>query len=114
MKGHTTNDCNKWNKDPCIYCRWYNYESKDCWHKDKLEQEKKNNGKTNPCKCARNKKTNATDSDSQHLGITIEKVGNATLGKITFDSFKHGQYFNFSDYNVTNYSGIDKRTLYDV
>jgi len=37
MRGHTANDCNKWDMDPCAHCRRFNHESNDCWHKDKLK-----------------------------------------------------------------------------
>ncbi len=114
MKGHTANNCDKWNEDPCIHCRCFNHESDDCWHKDKLKQEKKNKGKSNPCKRARIKETNATDSDSQHLRVTIKEIGDVTPGGITFDASECGQYFNFENHNVTNFNGIDERTLYYV
>src|SRR6266851_9852538 len=107
MKGHTTNNCDKRDEDPCIHCGRYNHESDDCWHKDKLKQDKKK-GKQNPCKCSRIEETNATDSDSQHSGVTIKDVGDVTPGGITFDSLECGQYFNFKNHDVTNFNRIDE------
>ncbi len=52
------------------------------------------------------------DSDSQHSAIVIEMTGNAAPGGIIFDSSEQGQNFNFENYDVTNYNGIDERTLY--
>ncbi len=34
-KGHTANDCDKQDEDPCIHYGQYNHKSDDCWHKDK-------------------------------------------------------------------------------
>ena len=42
----------------------------------------------------------------------IEMPGNVTPGRITFDPSEHRQHFNFTEYDVTNYNGIDKHTLY--
>jgi hypothetical protein len=44
--------------------------------------------------------------------MTLETTSDAAPGGITFDSLEQGQHFNFSDYDVTNYSGIDEHTLY--
>jgi hypothetical protein len=44
--------------------------------------------------------------------MTLETTSDVARGRITFDSSEQGQHFNFSDYNVTNYSGIDECTLY--
>ncbi len=46
--------------------------------------------------------------------MTIKEIGNVTLGRIIFDALECGQYFNFKNYDVTNFNGIDKRTLYYV
>ena len=108
---YTANDCNKWDEDPCTHCRQFNHEAKDCWHKDKLKQNK-GKGKGNSCKRARNEETNAMDSNSQLSAIMIKMPGNVAPGRITFNSSEHGQHFNFTDYNVTNYNGIDEHTLY--
>jgi len=113
-KRHTANNCDKWDEDPCIHCRHFNHESDNCWHKDKLKQEKKNKGKSNPRKCTRIEETNTADSDSQHSGVTIEEIGDVTLGGITFNALECGQYFNFENHDVTNFNGIDERTLYYV
>ncbi len=78
------------------------------------KQNKKKQGKQNPCKHPRIEETNTADSDSQHLGVTIEEVGNVALGRITFDSLECGQYFNFDNHDVTNFNGIDERVLYYV
>jgi hypothetical protein len=124
MRGHLANDCNKWDKDPCPHCGRFNHKAKDCWHKDKPKQDK-GKGKATPCKRARNEETNAADSDSQLLLVMIKMSGDVTpgmmtlkttsdvtCGRITFDSSEQGQHFNFADYDVTNYSGIDEHTLY--
>ena len=50
-KGHATNDCSKWDDDPCTHCGWYNHESKDCKYKEKPKEQEKGKGKLNPCKC---------------------------------------------------------------
>jgi hypothetical protein len=42
----------------------------------------------------------------------IEEVVNVAPGGIQFDSSEHGQYFNFHNYDVTNFNGIDECTLY--
>jgi hypothetical protein len=42
----------------------------------------------------------------------IEEVGDVAPGGIVFDASEQGQYFNFADHDVTNYNGIDERTLY--
>jgi len=39
-------------------------------------------------------------------------TGNATPGGIIFNSSEQGQNFNFKNYDVTNYNGIDECTLY--
>jgi hypothetical protein len=44
--------------------------------------------------------------------MTLDTTSDIARGGITFDSSEQGQHFNFSDYDVTNYSGIDERTLY--
>jgi len=46
------------------------------------------------------------------ITVVIEMTGDVTPGRIIFDLSKQRQNFNFKDYNVTNYNGIDKRTLY--
>ena len=109
-RGHTANDCNKWDEEPCTHCGQFNHEAKDCWHKDKLKQDK-GKGK-GLCKHARNEEMNTMDSDSQLSVVIIEMPGDVAPSRITFDSSEHGQHFNFTDYDVTNYNGIDKRTLY--
>src|SRR6266851_6822774 len=114
MKGHTTNDCDKWDEDPCIHCGRFNHGSDDCWHKDMPKQDKKKQGKQNPRKHPRIEETNAMDSDLQHLGVTIEEVGDVAPGRVTFDSLECGQYFNFDNHDVTNFNGIDERVLYYV
>ncbi len=111
MKGHTATNCDKKGEDPYTHCRQFNHESKDCWHKDKPKQDK-GKEKANLHKCARNEETNTADSDSQHLVVTIEMTGNVAPGGIIFNSSKHGQHFNFADYDVTNYNRIDECTLY--
>jgi hypothetical protein len=110
-KGHLANDCDKWDADPCTHCGRFNHESKDCWHKDKPKQDK---GKAKPKsrKRPRNEETNVADSDSQHSAVTIEMTGDVAPGGIVFDSSEEGQHFNFADYDVTNFNGIDERTLY--
>ncbi len=60
------------------------------------------------------KETNTADSDLQHLRVTIEEIGDVTLGGITFDALERDQYFNFENHNVTNFNRIDERTLYYV
>ncbi len=52
------------------------------------------------------------DSNTQHSAVMIEETDDVTPGGIAFDSSEHGQHFNFADYDVTNYNGIDKHTLY--
>ena len=44
--------------------------------------------------------------------MTLKTTSDVAHGRITFDSLEQGQHFNFSDYDVTNYSGIDEHTLY--
>jgi len=123
-RGHLANDCDKWDEDPCPHCGRFNHKAKDCWHKDKPKQDK-GKGKATPHKRARNEETNAVDSDSQLSSVMIETTSDVTPGAmtlettsdvarggITFDSSEQGQHFNFADYDVTNYSGIDERTLY--
>ncbi len=61
--GHLANNCNKWDETPCAHYSQFNHEAKDCWHKDKLKQDK-GKVKPNPRKCARNEETNAVDSNS--------------------------------------------------
>jgi len=39
-------------------------------------------------------------------------TGDAAPSGIIFDSSEQGQNFNFENYDVTNYNGIDERTLY--
>jgi hypothetical protein len=39
-------------------------------------------------------------------------VGEASAGGITFDASECGQFFNFNNENVTNYSANDESTLY--
>ena len=114
-KGHVTKDCNKWDEEPCSHCGQFNHESNDCWHKNKLKQEKgKVKEKENACKRLRNEETNTMDSDSQHSAVTIEEPGIVAPGRIVFDSLKHGQHFNFDSHDAINFNGIDKRTLYYV
>jgi hypothetical protein len=114
-KGHVAKDCNKWDEEPCSHCRQFNHKSNNCWHKDKPKQEKgKGKEKENPCKCPRNKETNAVDSNSQHLAVMIKEPGIVAPSRIVFDSLEHGQHFNFDSHNATNFNGIDKRTLYYI
>ncbi len=108
---HLVNNCNKWDETPYAHCDHFNHKAKDCWHKDKLKQDK-GKAKSSPCKCARNKETNAVDSDSQHLAVVIEMTGDAAPSRIMFNSSEQGQNFNFENYDVTNYDGIDEHTLY--
>jgi hypothetical protein len=42
----------------------------------------------------------------------IEMANEVAPSGITFDSSEQGQHFNFADHDVTNYNGIDERTLY--
>jgi len=109
--GHLANDCDKWDETPCAHCGRFNHKANDCWHKDKLKQDK-GKVKSNLRKRARNEETNAMDSDSQHSAIVIEMTGDAAPGGIIFDSSEQGQNFNFKNYDVTNYNGIDECTLY--
>jgi len=111
MKGHTTKDCDKWDEDPCPHCGQFNHEAKDCWHKDKLKQDK-GKGNTNPRKHSRNEETNIADSNSQHSAVTIEEPGNVAPSRIVFNASEQGQYFNFDSHNVTNFNRIDKCTIY--
>ncbi len=39
-------------------------------------------------------------------------TGDVAPSGIVFNSSEHGQHFNFADYDVTNYNGIDECTLY--
>jgi len=110
-RGHTANDCNKWDEDPCPHCEQFNHEAKDCWHKDKLKQDK-GKGKGNPHKCARNEETNIVDDNSQLSSVMIEVADKIAPGGIIFDSSEQGQHFNFNTYDATNFNEIDERALY--
>jgi len=110
-QGHLANDCDKWDEDPCPHCGRFNHKAKDCWHKDKPKQDK-GKGKGSPRKRARNEETNIADDDLQLSSIMIETADKVAPGGITFDSSEQGQHFNFKNHDVTNFNGIDERTLY--
>jgi hypothetical protein len=134
-KGHFTQKCRYLGKDKCIHCDKFNHTSNDCYFKDKPKVDKKGKGRENPCKCSRNEEANVAESDNFY--IAIEEVENANVadsdnslaaiakdgeassnngetssGGITFDSSESGQYFNFDNKDVANYSMNDKSTLY--
>jgi len=108
--GYKTDDCYLWNRKKCIYCNKFNHTSNDCYFKDKLKPEKKGKVKENSCKCAQTKEANAADSN--HSYTAIEEVGEVSSRGITFNALEHGQYFNFNNQDVTNYSTNNEHTLY--
>ncbi len=44
--------------------------------------------------------------------VAIEEIEEVSSRGITFDASEHGQYFNFNNQDVANYSTNDERTLY--
>jgi hypothetical protein len=109
--GHATDDCFLWDQDKCTHCSKSNHLSADCYYKDKLkEQNKKGKAKENSHKCSRSEEANAADTNQSYAAIN--EVGEVTSGGITFDTLENGQFFNFSNNNVANYSVNDKSTLY--
>jgi hypothetical protein len=89
----------------------FNHLLADCYYKDKpKEQNKKDKAKENPCKHLRTEEVNAANSN--HSYAAIKEVEEVTLGGITFDTSKCGQFFNFNNENVTNSSINDEHTLY--
>jgi hypothetical protein len=89
----------------------FNHLLADCYYKDKpKEQNKKDKAKENPFKHSRTKEVNAANSN--HSYATIKEVEEVTLGGITFNTSKCGQFFNFDNENVTNSSINDEHTLY--
>jgi hypothetical protein len=134
-KGHFTQKCWYLGKDKCIHCDKFNHISDDCYFKDKPKVDKKGKGRENPRKHSRNEEANTAKSDNSY--IAIEEVENANVadsdnslaaiakdgeassnngetssGGITFDSSESGQYFNFDNKDVANYSMNDESTLY--
>ncbi len=107
---HKTDDCYLWNRKKCIHCNKFNHASEDCYFKDKPKPEKKGKVKENSCKRSQTEEANAADSD--HSYVAIEEVEEVSSGGITFDALEHGQYFNFDNQDVANYSANDERTLY--
>jgi hypothetical protein len=109
--GHATDDCFLWDQDKCTHCGKSNHLLDDCFYKDKpKEQIKKGKAKENPCKHSKTKEVNAADSNQSYAAI--EEVREATPRGITFDASEDGQFFNFSNNNVTDYSVNDESTLY--
>jgi hypothetical protein len=109
--GHATDDCFLWDQDKCTHCGKSNHLSADCYYKDKpKEQNKKDKAKENPRKHSRTEEANTAESDQSYAAI--KEVAEVSSGGITFDPLEHGQYFNFSNENVANYSVNDESTLY--
>jgi hypothetical protein len=108
---HVTDDCYLWDNKKCIHCDKTNHLLVDCFYKDKLKPEnKKGKVKENAHKHSRTKEANTADSDTSYTAI--KDVGEVTSGRITFDTSENGQFFNFSNQNVTDYSMNDESTLY--
>jgi len=110
--GHWTDNCHTWGKDQCTHCSKYNHASDDCYFKDKPKLIKKEKKKENSRKRAKNEVNEANTAESDHSYAAIEEVGKTTSRGITFDSSKSGQYFNFDNKDVANYSINDESTLY--
>jgi hypothetical protein len=110
--GHWTNDCHTWGKDQCTHCSKYNHALDDCYFKDKLKLNKKEKKKENTRKCAKNEVNEVNTAESDHSYAAIEEFRETSSRGITFDSSESGQYFNFNNKDVTNYSMNDKSTLY--
>jgi hypothetical protein len=109
--GHATDDCFLWDQDKYTHCGKSNHLLDDYFYKDKLkEQIKKGKAKENPHKCSKTKEANTVDSDQSYA--TIEEVREVTPRGITFDALENGQFFNFTNNNVTDYSVNDESTLY--
>jgi hypothetical protein len=110
--GHWTDNCHTWGKDQCTHCSKYNHASDDCYFKDKPKLIKKEKKKENSRKRAKNEVNEANTAESDHSYAAIEEVGKTTSRGITFNSSESGQYFNFNNKDVANYSMNDESTLY--
>ncbi len=108
---HTTDNCFLWDQDKCIYYNKVNHLLADCYYKDKPKDDnKKGKAKENPHKHSRTEKVNAMDSNQSYAAI--KKMGEITSRGITFDASENGQFFNFSNNNMANYSVNNESTLY--
>ena len=117
--GHKTSDCKLLSQTKCAICECLGHETKDCYSRKAKELKRKREAKNDKNKKGKKKfkpkkkdEGNNEEQSHQNDEHVIFYTENDEISQITFDSSEEGQYFNFTDSNVSEIGEIDMRVIY--